>query len=250
MTSGLSARDAARLLERGPVSVLDGAGGVSPAAPRRSAARRLAAVAAAVAGVLLATAAWRQRADALGILGAALVREDAVAHADVAIVSMAQPRAAALDAAKLYRRGLVREVWIPRWRDEPADRRVDDLGLRVPRHHEVARAILERAGVPATAVVVLDDAVDGLESEMAAVGRRLRAAPATRPVVVTQRSHTARARLLLRDVHAPQARSLVRAAHGDRFDPSGWWRERGAVREVLLEYAKWVALLVWGPQRR
>ena len=91
-----------------------------------------------------------------------------------AVVSMASPRGSALDAAKLYRRGLVHRVWITPWIDEPADRKVDALGLRVPRHHEVARSILVKAGVPASAIRMLDRPVNGLEGEMAVVGRALR----------------------------------------------------------------------------
>jgi uncharacterized SAM-binding protein YcdF (DUF218 family) len=204
-----------------------------------------------LAGGVVAAAAWQHRTAPLEALGAALVHEDGLRRAaDVAVVSLANPRGAALDAAKLHRRGLAREVWIPRWRDERAGCRADALGVRVPRHHEVARAILERAGVPSSAIVVLDDPVSGLESEMASVGRALRAHPALRPVVLTQRSHTARARVLLRDVYAPAAQARVRAVRTDPFDPSTWWRERATTREVLLEYMKWAKLLASGPQVR
>jgi uncharacterized SAM-binding protein YcdF (DUF218 family) len=202
------------------------------------------------AAALLGGLAWRERTAPLRRLAAALVHEDRVRPADVAVVSMAQPRGAALDAAKLYRRGLVRQVWITPWVDEPADRRVDALGLRIPRHHEVAQTILEKAGVPASAITLLDQPVNGLEAEMAVVGRWLRARRETRAIVVTQRSHTARAGLLLRDAYAPAAGVIVRAARSDRFDPGSWWRERGAVREVLLESLKWAVLLTRGPQTR
>jgi uncharacterized SAM-binding protein YcdF (DUF218 family) len=201
----------------------------------------------AVGAVLLA--AWNARTAPLRVLGNALVSEDALLHAgDVAVVSMAGPQAAALDAAKLYRRGLVREIWIPRWHDEPVDRRVDALGIHVPRQHQVAQAILEQAGVPRLAIVQLEDPVSGLESEMAAVGGILRVRPDIRPIVVTQRSHTARARLLLRDVYAPASATQVHAPHADRFAPDAWWKHRGSVREVLLESLKWIQLLVRGPQ--
>jgi uncharacterized SAM-binding protein YcdF (DUF218 family) len=206
-------------------------------------------------GALLAVAlliafAWRERTAPLRRLAQALVREDPVGAADVGVVSMAQPRGAALDAAKLYRRGLVRQVWITPWLDEPADRRIDALGVRVPRHHEVARSILEKSGVPASAITLLDRPVTGLEGEMAVVGRALRARWGTRAIVLTQRSHTARAAMLLRHAYAPGAAVRVRAAHLDRFDPDGWWRERGAVREVLLETLKWAVLLTRGPEAR
>ncbi len=218
-----------------------------PPLARRSRHATLGIVCAALVAGTLGTA-WRHRVMPLRRLGAALVAEDRVPRGlDVAVVSMATPRAAALDAAKLYRRDLVHEIWIPRWRDEPADRRVEALGLHPPRHHEVVRQILARAGVPESAQVLLDEPVDGLAGEMAVVGAALRQRPTLRPIVLTARTHTARARLLLREVYAPAARSLVRGAHADPFDPGAWWRERGGVREVALEYAKWIALLTRGP---
>jgi len=200
------------------------------------------------AAFVLGDAAWRHRTVPLERLGTALMVQDRIERpADVAVVSMASPRAAALDAAKLYRRGLVREIWVPRWSDEPADRRVEALGVHPPRHHEVARSILLRAGVPAASIVLLDEPVDGLDGEMAVVGAALRRRPTLHPIVLTARSHTARARLLLRDVYAPAAGALVRGAHADPFTPDGWWRRRPMVREVALEYAKWAALLTRGP---
>jgi uncharacterized SAM-binding protein YcdF (DUF218 family) len=221
--------------------------GVRPR-PATRLVRTMVAMAIGVAALSLVGAAWRHRGAPLRRLGAALVAEDRVGRgADVAVVSMASPRAAALDAAKLYRRGLVREIWIPRWSDEPADRRVDALGVHTPRHHEVARQILERAGVPAASIVLLDEPVDGLDAEMAVVGAALRQRPTIRPIVLTARTHTARARLLLRDAYAPAAGALVRGAHADPFALDGWWRRRAAVREVALEYAKWMALLTRGP---
>jgi uncharacterized SAM-binding protein YcdF (DUF218 family) len=220
--------------------------GVGTAMRPRIAVRllRLALVALAVMG---AVGAWRQRAVPLQHLGAALVAQDAAVPADVAVVSMASPRGAALDAAKLYRRGLVQEIWVPRWRDEPVDRRVAALGVRPPRHDQVARDILRHAGVPASAIVVLDDPVDGLDREMAVVGAALRRRPDIRPIVLTARTHTARARLLLREAYAPAAHARVRAPHADGFTVDRWWHQRGAIREVALEYAKWVALLTGGP---
>jgi hypothetical protein len=200
--------------------------------------------------VVLAVAAWEARTAPLRWLGAALVHEDAFVPSDVAVVSMASAREAALDAAKLHRRGLVREIWIPRWSADVVDRRLAALGVYVPCPHEVARTVLERAGVPPSAIVTLDEPVVGLESEMASVGGALRAHPELRVLVLTARTHTARARVLLRDVFAPGARVRVHAPHTDRFAPDGWWRDRSAIREVALEFLKWVQLIASGPSMK
>lgn len=243
MSVGASAVEASALAAGESVAAIAGRPRPAPRALRAALAFLVAVMAVAGAG-----ASWQYRTAPLERLGAALVTEDHVGRgADVAVVSMASPRGAALDAAKLSRRGLVREIWIPRWHDEPADRRVEALGMHPPRHHEVARQILERAGVPAAAIVILDEPVDGLDGEMAVVGAALRRRPTMRPIVLTARTHTARARLLLREAYAPAAQALVRSAHADPFVPATWWRARGAVREVALEYAKWIAMLMRGP---
>lgn len=201
----------------------------------------------AVTGVALGIAVWQERTVPLHWLGAALVHEDPVRPADVVIVSVASMRGAALDAAKLYRRGLVREVWVPRWATIPIDRRLDKRGLGTLPLHEVARRILEGSGVPASHIVILDHPVDGLESEMAVVGAALGARPVTRPILLTARSHTARARHLLQVVYAPAAGVRIRAPHTDEFTPTGWWRDHGSTRELVLEYLKWFKLLTAGP---
>jgi uncharacterized SAM-binding protein YcdF (DUF218 family) len=197
--------------------------------------------------VLLVVVAWGARHHALRSLGAVLVHEDTLVPSDVAVVSIASPRGSALDAVKLYRRGLVREVWVSHWRTDPVDRRMAALGVRVPRPDEVARAVLEHGGVPASAIHLLDEPVAGLEAEMAVLGRALRSAAVRRVIVLTARTHTARARVLLRDAFAPGVGVLVRAPHSDQFTPDAWWRDRDAAREVLLEYLKWARLLVSGP---
>ena len=217
-----------------------------PAWARRARIRTLRATI-AVAAIVVVVAAWSARTVPLGWLGAALVHEDAIVATDVAVVSMASAREAALDAVKLQRRGLVREIWIPRWRADRVDRRVDALGVHIPRPHDVARRILESAGVPSSAIVTLDEPITGLESEMASVGRALRARPGLRVLVLTARTHTARARVLLHDWFAPAARVRVHAPHGDGFAPDAWWRDRSASREVALESLKWARLLASGP---
>src|SRR5262245_60811685 len=89
---------------------------------RRARGRGALRLAAGVGVALLALVAWGARDHALRSLAAVLVHEDALVPSDVAVVSIATPRESALDAAKLYRRGLVREVWVSHWRTDAVDR--------------------------------------------------------------------------------------------------------------------------------
>jgi len=244
-------RDSPYAAQTAAASIPRAADRTAPSAPDAARSRpRVLGVLLAGLGILIAVAGWHERVAPLRWLGAALVHEDPVRPSDVAIVSVASARGAALDAAKLYRRGLVREVWVTSWVADRVDRRLDERGLGTPPTHEVSRRILEGSGVPASRIVVLDPPVDGLESEMAVVGAALRARPGTRSIVLTARSHTARARSLLRDVYAPAAGARVRAPKTDEFRPGAWWRDHGSMRELTLECLKWVKLLATGASAR
>lgn len=105
---------------------------------------------------------------------------------------------------------------------------------------DVAVAILERSGVPRDAIAVMDDPVDGLNAEMAAIGRHFTAHPTGSLLLVTARSHTRRARWLLTRVLPAGTRIAVRASRQDPFDPTAWWQTRSGGREVAMEYLRWL----------
>ena len=156
------------------------------------------------------------------------------------MVSVAAGRADALEAAELYRAGISRHLVLPRWHTEPLDLEVQRLGVPWLLPTDVAVAILERSGVPREAIEVLDEPVDGLNAELAALGRHFTAHPAESRLLVTARSHTRRARWLLMRVLPAGTRIAVRASRQDPFDPAAWWHTRSGGREVAMEYLRWV----------
>ena len=159
---------------------------------------------------------------------------------DVIVVSVAAGRADALEAAELYRAGISRHLVLPLWHTEPLDLEVQRLGISWLLPTDVAVAILERSGVPREAIEVLDEPVDGLNAEIAAIGRHFTAHPTSSLLLVTARSHTRRARWLLTGVVPPWTQVAVRASRRDPFDPTAWWHTRSGGREVAMEYLRWV----------
>jgi uncharacterized SAM-binding protein YcdF (DUF218 family) len=198
-----------------------------------------------VVGVTVA-AAWWQREALLAWAGEAIVAEDPARAADVVVVSIASVRAGALEAARLYRAGLGKHIVVSRWREEPVDTTIRALGVAHLLPHELARGILEQSGVPQQAVVVLEEPVDGTESEIAAVSRFARQERLESLLLITARSHSARARWLLRRTMPADVRVAVQSGPADGFQPQGWWRDREQTRELVMEYLRWLQTVLAG----
>src|SRR6185295_3523058 len=150
-----------------------------------------------VAVTALLMTAWLARRPLLTTIGAALVAEDPPAAADLVVVSTAAARADALEAARLYRSGGARTIVVPNWIGDSLDDVIIGLGVPYLRTTDLVVAILTRSGVPRDAIVVLPEPIDGLNAEVAQVVAYVRHASGTLRFV-TERTHTRRARWLLR----------------------------------------------------
>lgn len=213
-----------------------------------AAARRAARWGAGIAVLLVSCTvlAWSMRAALLTEAASVLVVQDPVAPTQMIVVSSANAAEGAIDAAEFYRRGLVRQVVLTAGYRKPFEQELQRLGVSYLASHELARQILERSGVPADAIEVLPDPVDGTGAEIAAVAALARQRRVESVLYVTLRSHTARARWLLERQLPTDTRVTVRSSRYDTFDPTSWWRHRDQSREVLHEYLHWVHVLTVG----
>ncbi len=188
--------------------------------------------------------AWTTRAHWLAAVAAPLTVEDAVTPVDVIVVSMAAARADAFEAGALYKAGVSRRLVLPYWQPDPLDGELQRMGVPVLPTTALSQAILERSGVPPDAIEVLQEPIDGLNAEITSVGHALQRPPPRSVLFVTARSHTRRARWLLRRVLPPETALSVRASRRDPFDPQRWWQTRGGGREVAMEYLRWINTFV------
>lgn len=193
----------------------------------------------AVVALGLVLVAWLARERVLATLGSALVVDDGSAPVAVMVVSLAAPRPGALEVAKLYREGVAPRIVLCRWRDDPLDAEIRRLGVRWLPPHELVAAILRGSGVPASAIEVLDEAIDGLNSEITAIAAFAHAERPASLLYVTSRSHTRRARWLLERLVPEGTVVRVRGPELDAFRAESWWRSRDASREVAMEYLRW-----------
>jgi uncharacterized SAM-binding protein YcdF (DUF218 family) len=212
----------------------------------RSRSRGRALVRLVVLLLLAAGAAWLLRRPLLRAAGAALIAEDPLEPVAVIVVSTTNVRATALEAGRLYRDGIAPRLLIPRWRSDDLDAELARRGVHYLDFTGLARAILVADGVPAEAITLLPGDVDGTGSEIAVIANWARTETPASLLYLTARNHTARARRRLRTVLPPATRVSVRASRWDRFAPDGWWRRRGAAREVLTEYIRWLNTFVIG----
>ncbi len=139
-------------------------------------------------------------------------------------------------AAALVRAGLARRVLLSRVRRSPDQE--DEITLT---EADLTRRILLARGVPDGALATLPDEVDSTRDEARSLARFLDAEPSATVAIVTNPSHTRRARMLFRRALG-QRMSQVHfvAAPDDDFGPDDWWRHEGGVATYATEYVKLV----------
>jgi uncharacterized SAM-binding protein YcdF (DUF218 family) len=190
--------------------------------------------------VLVGIAAWTVRRPLLVAVGSALDAEDALVPVDVIVISSAAARQDALEAARLYHDGVSRRLVVAEWFDDPLDAELHRIGVPHLDVTALARSILEHSAVPPEAVTVLPGPVAGTEDEVVVAADYVRTVGARSVLFLAPRTHTARARWLLRRRLPPAVKLVVRSARLDSFDVDGWWRYRDQSRDVMAEYARWL----------
>ena len=196
--------------------------------------------------VLGAAALWIFRAPLLTSTARLLVAEDPWAPADLVAVLSENRVVDAAVAAEAVRAGYVQRVLLLVPAQRPDEALLQDLQIAVLRPHEVATLVLSRLGVPRGAIVIEPLPLRGTNSAVRTVARYARDHGAKRLIVVTSRSHTRRAGILMRRALGPGTTVIVRASTRDEFRPEGWWRDRDQAREVMVEGLRWLNSLVLG----
>ena len=199
-----------------------------------------------IAGVVTAVGVvgWAERRVVLTAMARVLIAEDTLASIDTAVISLTTPRAAAFEAARLYREGVVQHLAVFTEAEAPLDQAVRDLGIAQLNGNEIAVAIAERLDVPRGAIEVLPGPVDGTGAETAAIARLVRGRGVSSVLLITSRSHSARARWLLAHRLPAGTGFAVRAPRDDGFDAATWWHSREDAREVAFEYLRWINTLL------
>ena len=188
--------------------------------------------------VALSAAAWSTRS-----LGRLLHHEDPLTRADAVIVSGGKLLERVVEAGDLFAEGYAPLVvlcqQLPDYGEIALRRRgFDGLG-----ETDIQIRALTLMGVPRHAIHVVEPQV-ATASEAAAIRALAVDRRWQRVIVVTNKLHTARARLVIQRHLAGTPTQVV--MRGTRYDPAdldGWWRSRADLRFALLEAQKIV--LYW-----
>jgi uncharacterized SAM-binding protein YcdF (DUF218 family) len=177
-------------------------------------------------------------------LGRWLVVEDPLVKAQaIAVLSGGMPLRA-LEAARLYRKGYAREIWLTRSREPAAT--LEEMGIPFAGEDYYNARVLIHEGVPQEAIRILEPPIVNTADEIRVIASALEREKDRSVILVTTKAHTRRAGLLWRKLALNRGHAIVRAASGDPFDPRHWWRNTSdaldVVREILGLVNAWAGL--------
>jgi uncharacterized SAM-binding protein YcdF (DUF218 family) len=179
-------------------------------------------------------------------VGRWLVREDSLAPADAIVVLSGSMPYRAEEAARIFKMGYAREVWISR-PESPVDE-LNSMGIRFLGEEDYSREVLVHASVPDAAIHTFPNAIIDTEQEVEEVASEMRERNKSTVIIVTSPQHTRRVRALWQKIAGANAKAIVRAAYEDPFDADHWWRNTrdslSVMREMLGLANVWAGLPV------
>lgn len=192
--------------------------------------------------VVLATGAVLAHQPLLRMVGGALVVEDALQRADAIVVVAGGTPSHEAAAAALFREGWAPRVIVSNDFTPARVRELIALGVRRFDLQGESRRALEAYGVPAAAIIALDEPVQITEAELRVVRQAAVAQGYRRLILLTSPHHTRRVRLIWSREARGEVEGLVVSARGDPFPVDDWWRRRRTAEAVLHEYLGLLAI--------
>lgn len=184
----------------------------------------------AVLALIAVAALWAFRQ-----FGRWLVVEDPLQNARAVVVLSGLTPYRAMDAAEIYRQGWAPEVWL--FQDNPrgANNAFARLGIHHVTEQEYDEQVLERLGVPQTAIRVLSPPAGNTENEFEILRQELRRLGGDRVILVTSPVHTRRSKLIWRKVVGDHPQAILRFDTSEPSDPDHWWRSTQDIQDVEHE---------------
>jgi uncharacterized SAM-binding protein YcdF (DUF218 family) len=166
-------------------------------------------------------------------IGKWLIVEDPLERADVIVVLSGKIPARAIEAAQIYKQGFAPEVWVTH-PDGPKEA-LAQLGIDYTDEDAYSAEILEKLGVPTSAIHILPNPILNTEEELETVKETLEQAGKSRAIIVTSPAHTRRVRALWKVLAGKRLHAVVRYARSDPYDAVHWWRHTADALSVLRE---------------
>jgi uncharacterized SAM-binding protein YcdF (DUF218 family) len=181
----------------------------------------------------------------LRAMGRYLITEDRLQKAEAIVVLAGDGGVGrTLEAVRLYQDGYAPRIILTHQRLPKGYEALARLGITVPEERNIQWMVLKAMRVPATVVLQVSERADSTDTEMVYLTRLLKEHRIGTVILVTDRSHSTRARKILVRVSDSRITIISRPTRYDTFDPEAWWRFRADAKEVLLEYEKLLNYLV------
>ncbi len=163
---------------------------------------------------------------ALGVpkIGYWLVVADPLENAQAIVVLSGDVPFRAMEAASIYKNGRAPEVWITRAIRPSREAALAKLGIQFVRGETYNKQVLQKLGVPADAIRLLNKGVRNTEEEVQLIAHELKRAGGERVILVTSKAHTRRVRAIWGALVGDTPEVIVRYAREDPFNPARWWR--------------------------
>jgi uncharacterized SAM-binding protein YcdF (DUF218 family) len=166
-------------------------------------------------------------------VGRWLVVEDPLEKANAIVVLSGRMPLRAMGAAKLYREGYAPKVWLTHSTEPGAT--LEAMRIAYVGEDFYSTRVLMHEGVPREAIHVLDTPIINTADEIGVVSAALEEAKGRTVIIVTNKVHTRRVRILWRRLAAGRGQAIVRAASDDPFEPRRWWRTTSDALDVVRE---------------
>jgi len=169
-------------------------------------------------------------------LGRWLVIGDALEQADCILVLGGHVPLRPMEAAALHAAGWAPEIWLTQYPRNADEATLARFGVDITPEFVISRRVLERLGVPADAIVLVEEPSSDTHEELRIVQRRLhRRRPGGRIILVTSGFHARRVRAIWRGLGAPEP-AVVRAVQSESFVPDRWFTNTGDAKQVAHEF--------------
>jgi hypothetical protein len=169
--------------------------------------------------------------------GWALVANEAIAPADIIVVSLDSTGAGAIEAADLVHSGISKRVAV--FVDTPSGEDHEFIRRGLPYEDASARQVRQLRSLGVTDIVQIHGVDIGTEREGDILASWCNRHQIRSIVFVAARDHSRRVRRVLdRAMRGSSVRVTVQAARHSSFDPDRWWETRGGVRIAVIELQK------------
>jgi len=140
-----------------------------------------------------------------------------------------------LEAVSLYHERWAPEVWLTKRHETPEHRVFTQLGIDIKSEQEHNLYVLERLGVPAHAISILDEPCLDTADELRHVA--LKMLEVSGPIIlVTSKTHARRVKILWKTLAGPSKQAIVRYTMDDPFLPDRWFLNPRDAERVAHEF--------------